>query len=260
MISLADIGLSTATTGLSSKELNEIQIDKPNSSAPKPPNEQFLKYEYMFGEVSFETILAHGFLPWELMDEDEKGLMKEYYITLEVLYQSGTITKEQYEKEMTRIESQDGKPVKGYWYESAHGGNVSYTYDETWLVGGYAAYRAVRIFGPVIWSSPFIQRMITNDKFNTAQTTTLGKWQDIQQYKGTMNMLNINPKVFRIIKFFGKGWEVNRMWLDRCIARGDIFYLGSNAQQYLTGNSYFSKELQYMISQGYRIIGNYLVR
>ena len=37
LISLADIGLSTATTGLSSKELNEIQIDKPNSSAPKPP-------------------------------------------------------------------------------------------------------------------------------------------------------------------------------------------------------------------------------
>lgn len=37
LISLADLGLSTATTGLSSKELNEIQIDKPNSSAPKPP-------------------------------------------------------------------------------------------------------------------------------------------------------------------------------------------------------------------------------
>src|SRR5690554_3107271 len=37
LISLADIGLSTATTGLSSEELNEIQIDKPNSSAPKPP-------------------------------------------------------------------------------------------------------------------------------------------------------------------------------------------------------------------------------
>src|SRR5690554_2783803 len=36
LISLADIGLSSATTGLSSKELNEIQIDKPNSSAPKP--------------------------------------------------------------------------------------------------------------------------------------------------------------------------------------------------------------------------------
>jgi len=36
LISLADIGLSSATTGLSSKELNKIQIDKPNSSAPKP--------------------------------------------------------------------------------------------------------------------------------------------------------------------------------------------------------------------------------
>jgi len=35
LISLADIGLSSATTRLSSKELNEIQIDKPNSSAPK---------------------------------------------------------------------------------------------------------------------------------------------------------------------------------------------------------------------------------
>ena len=37
LISLADIGLSSVTTGLSSKELNEIHIDKPRSSAPKPP-------------------------------------------------------------------------------------------------------------------------------------------------------------------------------------------------------------------------------
>jgi len=158
LISLADIGLSSATTGLSSKELNEIQIDKPNSSAPKPPNEQFLKYEYMFGEVSFETILAHGFLPWELMDEDEKALMKEYYITFEVLYQSGTITKEQYEKEMTRIESQGGKPVKGYWHESIYG-NITPTNDEAYLAAGVAAIRTVQIFGPVVASSPFFQKL-----------------------------------------------------------------------------------------------------
>jgi hypothetical protein len=57
-----------------------------------------------------------------------------------------------------------------------------------------------------------------------------------------------------------KGWEVNRMWLDRCIARGDTFYLGSNALEHLKGTSYFSKGLQYMISQGYRIVGNYSVK
>lgn len=113
----------------------------------------------------------------------------------------------------------------------------------------------------MIWSSPFVQKLITNDKAITAQTTVLGKWQDIQQFKGTYNMLNANPTVFRVLEFLGKGWEVNRMWLDRCIARGDSFYLGSNPQIWLNGTSYFSQELQYMIlEKGYRVIGNYLVK
>lgn len=94
-----------------------IKLGIYNDTAKKL-HRQFLKGGYMFGEVSFETILNHGFLPWELMDQEEKAFMKDYYIALEVLYQSGTITKEQYEKEMARIESQDGKAVKGYWYES----------------------------------------------------------------------------------------------------------------------------------------------
>lgn len=138
-----------------------------------------------------------------------------------------------------------------------HTGNIKNSGDELYLLAG--AY-TIKGISSVVWRSQWVQKLITNDTAKIAQTTVLGKWQDIQQLKGSYNMLNINPKVFKVLELFGKGWEVNRMWLDRCIARGDTFYLASNPQMWLGGNSYFSKELTYMLSKGYQIIGNYLVK
>ena len=139
------------------------------NDAAKKLHGQFLKHGYMFGEVSYDTIRDYGFAPWKLMDQDEEAFMKDYYIALELLYQSGIITKEQYEKESSRIESKDGRPDKGYWYESIHG-NITPSYDEAYLAAGLAAIRTVQIFGPVVASRPFFQKLgsdIPDVKYST---------------------------------------------------------------------------------------------
>ena len=222
---------------------------------------QLLKAGYLFGGVSYSALLKQGFDPSaNLLNNDERSHIVNYYRLITKLYEAGTITEDQYYKETVRLDSSDGVlPTKGYLYDLAYG-TLKNTYPELYLLGGFMAYRAAAAFGSAIFSSPLIQKMITNDKAITAQTTVLGKWKEIEQLKGTYNMLNINTTVFKVLEFTGKGWEVNRMWLDRCIARGDKFYLGSNALQYLRGDSYFSQELQYMISQGYRIAGNFLIK
>ena len=122
---------------------------------------QILKAGYMCGDVSYETLRGQGFQIWDLMNEEEKEYMTAYYKILDKLYKSGDVTKEKYNKEMRRLESQDGKAVKGYLYDRAYG-NTSATYDETYLLGAYLGFRLIRIIGPAIASSPFVQKMIGN--------------------------------------------------------------------------------------------------
>lgn len=217
-----------------------------------------LRQSFINGDISYEALKSFSAL-YKLSNAmqftgEERKILADIQNYFAAAHTNGEITGEQ----LVKIRDYYG----GWEFVDRNYGvtTASATGDELLVLGGMAAYRLAKIFGPMIWSSPFVQKLITNDTSKTAQTTVLGKWQEIKQYKDSMNMLNINQTVFRVLEFFDKGWEVNRMWLDRCIARGDTFYLGSKAQDYLTGTSYFTKELQYMISQGYKVVGNYLVK
>jgi hypothetical protein len=122
-----------------------------------------LKFGYMAGGVSYDTIKSQGFNPWSLLNEKEQGFMAKQYRLVNELYKAGSISEEQYNKEMSRMETQDGKAVKGLLYDMAYG-NCSATYDEMWLLGGFAAARLVKTFGPAIVSSPIIQKLLGNGK------------------------------------------------------------------------------------------------
>ena len=141
LISLADIGLSTATTGLSSEELNAIQIDKPNKgykstggltsstspalnvSAPKidvfnseylefleerfkstgtDPKVQELKFKFLTGEISYDELEEYG-ITYRDLSENELIIFSNYAEGLRQLYKKKLITYEQYMNERDRL-------------------------------------------------------------------------------------------------------------------------------------------------------------
>ena len=141
LISLADLGLSTATTGLSSEELNEIQIDKPNKgykstggltsstspglnvSAPKidvfnseyleflkerfkstgtDPKVQELKFKFLTGEISYDELEEYG-ITYRDLSENELIIFSNYAEGLRQLYKKKLITYEQYMNERDRL-------------------------------------------------------------------------------------------------------------------------------------------------------------
>jgi RHS repeat-associated protein len=121
-----------------------------------------LKVGYLSGGVSYDTIKAQGFNPWSLLSEKEQIYMAKQYRLVNELYNAGSISEEQYNKEMSRMETQDGKAVKGKLYDMAYG-NCSAGYDELWALGGFAAYRLVQIFGPAILTSPIVQQLLRSN-------------------------------------------------------------------------------------------------
>ena len=54
-------------------------------------------------------------------------------------------------------------------------------------------------------------------------------------------------------------WAVNKQFLDDAIARGDTFKLASQLKQAEPG-TYFRKELDYLFSLGYEVVGDILVK
>jgi len=52
---------------------------------------------------------------------------------------------------------------------------------------------------------------------------------------------------------------VNKQFLDDAIARGDTFRLASLVDDAKAG-TYFRKELEYLISLGYQVVGDVLVK
>ena len=54
-------------------------------------------------------------------------------------------------------------------------------------------------------------------------------------------------------------WAVNKQFLDDAIARGDTFRLASLVEEAKVG-TYFRKELEYLISLGYQVMGEVLVK
>ena len=54
-------------------------------------------------------------------------------------------------------------------------------------------------------------------------------------------------------------WAVNKQFLDDAIARGDTFRLASLVDDAKAG-TYFRKELEYLISLGYQVVGDVLVK
>jgi hypothetical protein len=54
-------------------------------------------------------------------------------------------------------------------------------------------------------------------------------------------------------------WAVNKQFLDDAIARGDTFRLASHLRQAEPG-TYFRRELDYLFSLGYEVVGDILVK
>ncbi len=58
-------------------------------------------------------------------------------------------------------------------------------------------------------------------------------------------------------------WEVNRQFLDDAIARGDKFFVEANIKEVLEearfANTYLRRELNYLLSKGYKIEGQWLL-
>ena len=54
-------------------------------------------------------------------------------------------------------------------------------------------------------------------------------------------------------------WAVNKQFLDDAIARGDSFKLASLVEEAKAG-TYLRKELEYLISLGYQVLGDALVK
>ncbi len=49
-------------------------------------------------------------------------------------------------------------------------------------------------------------------------------------------------------------WKINERFLDIQTSSGRGIYLSHNPAQYATGNSYYAREIQYLIKNGYKFI------
>ncbi|MCG3177194.1 MAG: hypothetical protein MOGMAGMI_02162 [Candidatus Omnitrophica bacterium] len=98
-----------------------------------------------------------------------------------------------------------------------------------------------------------IKEALAAAKASGKQTTVIGHFQDTiiaKDWPGH-NVLNLPPADFERLG----GWEYNRRWLQSAIDRGDDIYLASELKN---PNSYFAKELEYLDSQGFERVGNYM--
>ena len=159
-----------------------------------------IKFGYMAGGVSYDTIKSQGFNPWSLLNDKEQAFMAKQYKLVNELYKAGSISEEQYNKEMFRMESQDGKAVKGNLYDLAYG-SCSAANSEMWLLGGFAAARLVKTFGPVILSSPIMQKILGNG--NVGELSKEGNSFRFGQY--SMRILE-QEEVF--VRYFGNKSDV----------------------------------------------------
>ena len=109
-----------------------------------------------------------------------------------------------------------------------------------------------------------LERLIAfaqNQNISTGKiTTVLGHFTETQHYLGRPN-LNLLNEAFDDSWTYSQIWDYNRRWLDDIIRRGDDILLVSDELKVFRPDglpTYYSKELEHLVENGYVRIGNYM--